>query len=93
MYLSPRAALVRNMAVAVVNGAMTLVILLIAPLGLAAVIINTLLVTVATYTTATVADRVVYFLQPQERQIADLLGPPNQNSPIRTVNRGEIEPR
>jgi hypothetical protein len=59
-----RVAQVRNVAVALVNGAITLVILLIAPLGLAAVIMNTLLVTVATYLTGMAADRVVGFLQP-----------------------------
>ncbi|PSB22933.1 hypothetical protein C7B61_01220 [filamentous cyanobacterium CCP1] len=65
-----RVAQVRNAAVALVNGAITLVILLIAPLGLAAVIMNTLLITVATYFTGTIADRVVGFLQPRNpRQV------------------------
>ncbi len=68
MYLTPRSAQVRNLAVAAVNGAITLIILLIAPLGLAAVVINTLLVTIATYATATIADRVVRYLQPDVRQ-------------------------
>ncbi len=45
MYISRRFATVRNVSVSTVNGGITLVILLIAPLGLAAVIINTLLVT------------------------------------------------
>jgi Na+/serine symporter len=44
MYISPRAAKVRNVLVSAANGSITLIILLIAPLGLAAVIINTLLV-------------------------------------------------
>lgn len=43
MYISSRSAQVRNLAVALVNGALTLVILLIAPLGLMAVVINTVL--------------------------------------------------
>jgi hypothetical protein len=64
MYSSPRAAKVRNVLVSVVNGSITLVILLIAPLGLAAVIVNTLLVTIATYGVTTVADRVMAWLQP-----------------------------
>jgi len=38
MYITPRAAQVRNLAVASVNGTITLIILLIAPLGLFAVI-------------------------------------------------------
>jgi hypothetical protein len=44
------------------NGSITLVILLVAPLGLAAVIINTLLVTVATYAVSSVADRAIAWL-------------------------------
>ena len=63
MYLTPRSAQVRNIAVATVNGSITLVILLIAPLGLAAVIFNTLLVTFASYGTATLADRIILYLQ------------------------------
>ncbi|XGB38874.1 MAG: CRISPR-associated protein Csx18 [Cyanobacteria bacterium LVE1205-1] len=63
MILTPRTALVRNVLVSGTNGAITLVILLIAPLGLAAVIINTVLVTVATFTTSQAADRVIRFLQ------------------------------
>jgi len=66
MILTPRTALVRNVLVSGTNGAITLVILLIAPLGLAAVIINTVLVTVATFATSQAADRVIRFLQ--ERQ-------------------------
>jgi hypothetical protein len=92
MYTSSRAAQVRNTAVAAVNGGITLVILLIAPLGLAAVIINTILVTVATYATATVTDRVVYFLQPEWQQ-ADLLQQPGSSLPIQTANRSEISSR
>jgi hypothetical protein len=49
MYISQRSAFVRNCAVASVNGTITLVILLIAPLGLLAVIVNTLLVTLSTF--------------------------------------------
>lgn len=59
MYLSTRAAVVRNLSTAIVNGAITLVLLLIAPLGLAAVIGNTFLVTVASFFVATFADLVV----------------------------------
>ena len=58
-----RATLVRNILVAGTNGAITLIILLIAPLGLAAVIINTSLVTVASFLSGQAADRVVGFLQ------------------------------
>ncbi|MBD2365145.1 hypothetical protein H6G36_28985 [Anabaena minutissima FACHB-250] len=66
MYISSRAALVRNFGVAILNGGITLIILLIAPLGLAAVIINTILVTVASFVNATAGDAVVNFLQPSQ---------------------------
>jgi hypothetical protein len=63
MFISPRVAQFRNVALAATNGTLTLVILLIAPLGLAAVIINTALVVVATYGTGTIADRLIQYLQ------------------------------
>ena len=62
MYLSNRGAVVRNLATAIVNGTITLVLLLIAPLGLAAVIGNTFLVTVASFFVGTFADVVVAWL-------------------------------
>ncbi|MBU7584793.1 MAG: hypothetical protein KAF91_18090 [Nostoc sp. TH1S01] len=71
MYISPRASRVRNLLVSVCNGSITLVILLIAPLGLAAVIINTLLVTLTTYIVSSVADRVIAWLKPAAN--ADLI--------------------
>ncbi|MCL1475599.1 hypothetical protein LAY57_33815 [Argonema antarcticum A004/B2] len=77
MYLSSRSALVRNMAVSVVNGSITLIILLIAPLGLVAVIINTLLVTLFSFVTATAADRIVGYLTPQTQE-AELLNRANK---------------
>ncbi len=64
MYISTRSQQLRNMMVAISTGSMTLIILLIAPLGLAAVIINTLLVTAATYAVSSVADRVIAWLLP-----------------------------
>jgi hypothetical protein len=63
MYFSPRAAFIRNLAVAGLNGSITLIILLIAPMGLAGVIANTLMVTVASFFNATFIDRVALFLQ------------------------------
>ncbi|MFB2921838.1 MULTISPECIES: CRISPR-associated protein Csx18 [Aerosakkonema] len=66
-----RSGFVRNLAVAIVNGGITLIILLIAPLGLAAVIFNTLLVVLGSFVTGTVADRVVGFLTPSQQ--AELL--------------------
>ncbi|MGQ4648930.1 CRISPR-associated protein Csx18 [Lyngbya aestuarii] len=75
MYLSPRAAQVRNTLVSISNGSITLIILLIAPLGLAAVIINTLLVTIATYAVSSMADRVIAWLSPSVQ--AELLSSTN----------------
>jgi len=62
MYISRRSAKVRNASVAAINGSITLVILLIAPLGMVAVIVNTLLVTVATYMVSNLADKVILWL-------------------------------
>ena len=63
MYTTSRAANVRNLSIALVNGTVTLIILLIAPLGLAAVITNTFLVTAAT-----AADQITRYLQPSRAQ-------------------------
>ncbi|BAZ46096.1 hypothetical protein NIES4102_31240 [Chondrocystis sp. NIES-4102] len=62
MYLSTRGASVRNLATAIINGAITLILLLIAPLGLATVISNTFLVTVASFFVGTFADMIVNWL-------------------------------
>lgn len=62
MYLSIRGAFVRNLAAAVVNGAITLGILLIAPLGLASVIVNTALVVVSTFVVCTLGDVLTIWL-------------------------------
>lgn len=59
-----RAQQLRNALVAIFNGGITLIILLIAPLGLAAVIVNTLLITASTYIVACLADWVVVWLLP-----------------------------
>ena len=67
MYVSPRAALVRNFSVSLFNRIITLVISLIAPLEIVIVIINILLITVTT-----VGDRVVTFLQRND-QPAELI--------------------
>lgn len=67
MKFSSKALLVRNTACAVVNGAITLILLLIAPLGLAAVVTNTFLVTLSTFFVCTVADKVVVWLLPSSK--------------------------
>lgn len=92
MYLTYRAARTRNLSVAVVNGAVTLVILLIAPLGLAAVIANTFLVTAASFFTATFADYVVRSLQPARPEGLNASGEERSDQPaIRTRNSNEID--
>lgn len=60
--LTTRPAFVRNVAVATVNGIITLILLLIAPLGLFAVLVNTVLVTVSTFVVSTLMDIVVVWL-------------------------------
>lgn len=63
MFLTPRIALVRNLAVSLFNGAISLIILLIAPMGLVGVITNTLMITIASFLNASFCDRIVVFLQ------------------------------
>ncbi len=62
MYLSMRAAFVRNVATTCVNGLITLVLLLIAPLGLAAVISTTVFVSLATFLVGTGFDLMIGWL-------------------------------
>lgn len=83
MYISHRAAKLRNGLVSLCNGSITLVILLIAPLGLTAVIINTVLVSLATYGISNLADRAIAGLQrpsiaesPFEAESTELTSPP-----------------
>ena len=81
MFLSPRIALVRNLAVAGFNGAVTLVILLIAPMGLAGVITNTVMIMIASFLNATACDRIVLFLQSSQN--------PNQPNPFSSLERDQ----
>lgn len=64
MYFSGKLACLRNLLVAIASGSITLVILLIAPLGLAAVIANTVLVTLTVYGCSDLADRTFKWLYP-----------------------------
>mgnify|MGYP000671544174 CR=1 FL=1 len=80
MYINQRSQLVRNIALAIANGGITLIILLIAPLGLAAVIINTILITVSTFVTATASDKIIKYLQP-DRQTRNAAIPPLDDDP------------
>ncbi|MBW4418969.1 MAG: hypothetical protein KME13_07035 [Myxacorys californica WJT36-NPBG1] len=93
MYLTPRSAQVRNLSTAAVNGTITLIILLIAPLGLAAVIINTLLVTIASYVTATAADRIVRYLMTDSQQIELLRTTRSQLQRRTEFDRNDIDRR
>ena len=91
MFLSSRANQVRNLSVAAVNGVVTLIILLIAPLGLAAVIINTALVTVATYFTATAADWVVRYLSSSPSRVSVMGIAAGGGAKIRRRQRSESD--
>ncbi|HEY9701576.1 MAG TPA: CRISPR-associated protein Csx18 [Allocoleopsis sp.] len=66
MNISKRSLFVRNLAVAGVNGITTLIILLIAPLGLVAVIVNTCLVTLSTFVICSLVDGVMVWLLPHK---------------------------
>jgi len=80
-FLTVKMARVRNLSVAVANGVISLIILLIAPMGLFAVIVNTLLIVAATYGSLTVSDRVIVYLQRDERR--DGLGAARDSSELR----------
>lgn len=62
LYLSWRAVLIRSLAAASVNGLVTLWLLLIAPLGLAAVVLNTGAVALSTFAICFGGDWVVAWL-------------------------------
>ena len=95
MVMSQRAALIRNVLVSGTNGAITLVILLIAPLGLAAVWINTLLVVAASFGTATLSDRVILFLQQgnANNRINLNVQPPHQGPVMRRDDNNDLQQR
>ncbi|KJH70755.1 CRISPR-associated protein Csx18 [Aliterella atlantica] len=90
MYISPRATLVRNVSVSLINGTVTLIILLIAPLGLMAVIINTVLIALATYIVSVGADRVTAYLQREEQ--AELLAK-DRRSQMRVASSAKVTRR
>jgi len=62
MLLSKRVRLIRSIAASLVNGIITLIILLIAPLGLLAVITNTILVLVSTFLVFSLSDVVLIWM-------------------------------
>ncbi|RMF25721.1 MAG: hypothetical protein D6756_05095 [Cyanobacteria bacterium J083] len=62
MYISLRATFIRNITVALLNGTITLILLLIAPLGLATVITNTAMVSLASFLIASLIDGIILWL-------------------------------
>ncbi|OKH15985.1 CRISPR-associated protein Csx18 [[Limnothrix rosea] IAM M-220] len=96
MYLAKRGIFVRNSAAAIANGGITLVILLIAPLGLAAVIMNTLLVMGSTFVVCGVMDGITIWLlkggNPVQMSAARRRGdlyPPDPHSDLDPPRRSE----
>jgi hypothetical protein len=87
MYINQRSQLVRNIALAIANGGITLIILLIAPLGLAAVIINTILITISTFATATASDRIIKYIQPNRQPQTAAFNPLDEDSETAHSNR------
>jgi hypothetical protein len=90
MYLSSRAAFIRNLMVAIANGTITYIILIIAPLGLMAVFINTFLVMVASFAAATLSDRVILYLQGDRLQQAELINAARR-SQLRRQNPTDLD--
>ncbi|MFZ4730472.1 MAG: CRISPR-associated protein Csx18 [Pseudanabaena sp.] len=80
-FLTSKMARVRNISVSIANGAISLVILLIAPMGLFAVIVNTLLIVAATYGSLTASDRILVYLLRDERR--DGLGAARDSDELR----------
>ena len=80
-FLTDKVARVRNISVSAANGIISLTILLIAPMGLFAVIVNTLSIVAATYGTLTASDRILVYLLRDERR--DSLGAARDSNELR----------
>ena len=80
-FLTDKVARVRNISVSAANGIISLTILLIAPMGLFAVIVNTLLIVAATYGCLTASDRILVYLLRDERR--DSLGAARDSNELR----------
>jgi phage-related minor tail protein len=80
-FLTDKVARVRNISVSAANGIISLTILLIAPMGLLAVIVNTLLIVAATYGCLTASDRILVYLLRDERR--DSLGAARDSNELR----------
>lgn len=62
MLISWKSSLIKSIAIAFINGLITLVILLIAPLGLATVIINTMMITTSSFVVNIIFDFITMWL-------------------------------
>ncbi|MBL1211542.1 CRISPR-associated protein Csx18 [Geminocystis sp. GBBB08] len=62
MLISWKGSLIKSVAIAFINGLITLILLLIAPLGLAAVIGNTIMITLSSFTVSIVFDFITIWL-------------------------------
>lgn len=72
MNTSLKSHLIKNIASAFINGLITLILLLIAPLGLAGVIFNTLAITVSTFIVTMGFDFItIWLLNPSRQQYFD----------------------
>lgn len=69
MYISSKATFIRNLSASIINSLITLVLLLIAPLGLATVITNTIAVGVSTFIVCTSLDLVTVWLIRDHKQV------------------------
>jgi hypothetical protein len=84
-FLTDKVARVRNISVSAANGIISLTILLIAPMGLFAVIVNTLLIVAATYGCLTASDHILVYLLRDEGR--DNLGAARDSDELRRRNR------
>ncbi|MFM8525891.1 MAG: CRISPR-associated protein Csx18 [Cyanobacteriota bacterium] len=72
-----RLSLLLNLLIAIINGSATLVVLLIAPLGLAGVVTCTVMVAVLSLITGLIGDLLLWRLVDMDRA-ESLVGPPAQ---------------
>lgn len=74
MFISQKSAFIKNITMAISNSIITLILLLIAPLGLAGVITNTIAVGFSTLMVATFFDIVVLWLLEGKNNRGNLSG-------------------
>lgn len=95
MNTSVKRHLIKNIATAFINGLITLILLLIAPLGLLAVIVNTLAVTISTFVVAMGFDFLTIWLLNSSRQQSYFDRPLNDPyyNPITRQNNTDLSRR